>query len=65
MAGADLAPWFVAEAVRAFGDRVLADAAGGRDAGPQAAGRDLARLIFGAAAAGAHLLEQTSLSGRR
>ena len=45
MAGADLAWWFVVKAVEAYGDRVLADADPGA-AGPQAVGRELARLIF-------------------
>jgi tetratricopeptide (TPR) repeat protein len=45
VAGVDLASWFVAEAVEAYGDQVLADASPDA-AGPQAAGRELARLIF-------------------
>jgi TolA-binding protein len=45
VAGADLAWWFVVKAVEAYGDRVLADADPGA-AGPQAVGRELARLIF-------------------
>ena len=52
MAGADLVPWFVAKAVQAYGDRVLADTDGMADGGPEAVGRDLARLIFGSAEAG-------------
>ncbi len=52
MAGADLVPWFVAQAVQAYGDRVLADADGLDAGGPQAVGRELARLIFGGAEAG-------------
>jgi hypothetical protein len=42
---ADLASWFVAKAMQAYGDRVLADADLGA-ARPQAVGRELARLIF-------------------
>lgn len=45
MAGVDLASWFVAQAVEAYGDQVLADASPGA-AGPQAVGRELAKLIF-------------------
>jgi tetratricopeptide (TPR) repeat protein len=52
VAGTDLVPWFVAEAVQAYGDRVLADADGMDAGGPEAVGRDLARLIFGGAEAG-------------
>jgi hypothetical protein len=43
--GLDLASWFVAEAAGAYGGQVLADAGLGA-AGPQAVGRELARLIF-------------------
>jgi len=50
VAGADVAWWFVLKAVEAYGDRVLADADPGV-AGPQAAGRELARLIFARAGA--------------
>jgi tetratricopeptide (TPR) repeat protein len=49
---------FVAQAVRAYGDRVLADADGLDGAGPQAVGRDLARLIFGGAEPGTGLPAQ-------
>jgi tetratricopeptide (TPR) repeat protein len=52
VAGTDLVPWFVAEAVQAYGDRVLADADGLDAGGPEAVGRELARLIFGGAEAG-------------
>jgi tetratricopeptide (TPR) repeat protein len=52
VAGTDLVPWFVAQAVQAYGDRVLAEADGLDAGGPQAVGRDLARLIFGGAEAG-------------
>jgi hypothetical protein len=45
VAGVDLASWFVAEAAGAYGDQVLADASPGA-AGPQAVGRELARLMF-------------------
>lgn len=45
VAWVDLASWFVAEAVGAYGDQVLADARPDA-AGPQAVGRELARLIF-------------------
>jgi tetratricopeptide (TPR) repeat protein len=45
VAGVDLASWFVAEAAGAYGDQVLADASLDA-AGPQAVGRELARLIF-------------------
>ena len=45
MAGIDLASWFVAKAAGAYGDQVLGDASPGTG-GPQAAGRELARLIF-------------------
>lgn len=55
MAGADLASWFVAKAVQAYGDRVLADADGLHAGGPQAAGRELARLIFGSAETGTEI----------
>jgi TolA-binding protein len=48
--GVDLASWFVAEAVEAYGDQVLADASLGA-AGPQAVCRELARLIFARAEA--------------
>jgi len=52
VAGADLAAWFVARAVEAYGDHILAEAGtGGR--GPQAVGRELARLIFARPEAGA------------
>jgi tetratricopeptide (TPR) repeat protein len=51
VAGADLVPWFLAEAVQTYGGRVLADADGPDAGGPQAVGRDLARLIFGSAEA--------------
>src|SRR5258706_3376763 len=52
MAEADLASWFVTSAVEAYGDRVLASAEEFDSAGPQAVGRELARLIFGRAEAG-------------
>jgi tetratricopeptide (TPR) repeat protein len=52
MAQADLASWFVTRAVEAYGDRVLARAEEFDAAGPQAVGRELARLIFGRAEAG-------------
>jgi tetratricopeptide (TPR) repeat protein len=55
MAGADLAPWFVARAVQAYGGRVLADSDEMDAAGPQAVGRDLARLIFGSAGTGTEI----------
>jgi TolA-binding protein len=45
VAGVDLASWFVAKAVEAYGDRVLAGADLGA-AGPLAVGCELARLIF-------------------
>jgi tetratricopeptide (TPR) repeat protein len=45
VAGVALASWFLAEAVGAYGDRVLADASPDA-AGPQAVGRELAWLIF-------------------
>ena len=47
MAKADLAFRFVAKAVRAYGDRVLAAAEDIPGAGPEVVGRELARLIFG------------------
>jgi tetratricopeptide (TPR) repeat protein len=52
VAGADLAAWFVAQAVEAYGDHVLAEAGPG-GGGPQAVGRELARLIFARPGAGA------------
>lgn len=52
MAKADLAFRFVTSAVRACGDRVLAEAEGLNAASPEVAGRELARLIFGTAGAG-------------
>ena len=45
MARTALASWFVAEAVEAYGDQVLAGASPGAG-GPQDVGRELARLIF-------------------
>ena len=45
MAGTELASWFVAKAVEAYGDQVLADANPGL-AEAQDVGRELARLIF-------------------
>jgi tetratricopeptide (TPR) repeat protein len=53
MAEVDLASWFVSRAVEAYGDRVLVRAGESDTAGPQAAGRELARLIFGRAEAAA------------
>jgi TPR repeat protein len=44
-AGIALASWFLAEAVGAYGDQVLADASPDA-AGPLAVGRELARLVF-------------------
>ena len=51
MAGVALASWFLAEAVGAYGDQVLADASPDA-AGPRAVGRELARLILGRAETG-------------
>jgi TolA-binding protein len=49
VAGVDLASWFVAEAVEAYGDQVLASDASPDGGGPRAVGRELARLIFAGA----------------
>ncbi|MHB1431711.1 MAG: tetratricopeptide repeat protein [Streptosporangiaceae bacterium] len=47
MADAGVVAWFVVQAVRAFGDRVLALEGQDGAAGAQAVGRDLVRLLFG------------------
>lgn len=53
MVEVDLASWFVSRAVEAYGERVLARAGESDAAEPEAVGRELARLIFGRAEAGA------------
>src|SRR5262245_40408397 len=55
MAEADQVSWFVTKAVEGHGDRILARADDLDQVGPQAVGRELARLIFGLADAGGGL----------
>jgi hypothetical protein len=52
MAESDQVSWFVTKAIERYGDRVLARADDLDETGPQAVGRELARLIFGPAEAG-------------
>jgi len=49
MAESDQVVWFVTKAVEGYGDQVLNQAEGPAASGPEAVGRELARLIFGRA----------------
>jgi tetratricopeptide (TPR) repeat protein len=51
VSASEQAAWFMAEAARAYGSRVLAAPGDAGTSGPEALGRNLLRLIFGAGAA--------------